>query len=209
MSKKALLLVDLQNDFFPGGALAVPQADLIFPLVNIIQTYFEWVIASKDWHPHDHKSFAVNNPGHKVHEIIELNGLSQVLWPTHCVQNTLGADFHPKLITQQIKKIVFKGVDPDYDSYSAFFDNAHKRSTGLDVFLKEHHITDLYILGLATDYCVLYSVLDAINLGFKTFVIEDGCYGINANPGDVKKAIARMKRAGAIITDSTSITSMI
>ena len=204
-AKAALLLVDLQNDFFPGGALGVPGAEAIFPLANDIQDHFEMVIASRDWHPADHKSFAKNHPGRTVYEVIDLNGLSQVLWPDHCVQETKGSLFHPKLRFDKISKIIFKGTDPTIDSYSAFFDNAHQKSTGLDVYLETKGINTIYIMGLATDYCVQYSVLDAADLGLKVFVIEDGCYGINKNPDDVEKAYENMRRAGAIIIKSAVI----
>jgi len=198
----ALLLVDLQNDFFPGQALGVPSAEAIFPLANQIQERFEHIIASKDWHPADHKSFAQNHPGHHVFEEIQLEGLPQVLWPVHCVQNTPGAEFHPKLNTHKIRKIIYKGTDPNIDSYSAFFDNKHQKKTELDSYLQAHEVSSLFVLGLATDYCVQYTVLDAIQLGFKTFVILDGCFGINKNPGDIDKAIENMRNAGAIMINS-------
>lgn len=204
-AKSALLLVDLQNDFFPGGALGVPGAEAIFPLANDLQDHFDIIIASRDWHPADHQSFASNHPGHKVYDVIDLNGLSQVLWPDHCVQETKGSLFHPNLRFDKISKIIFKGTDPLIDSYSTFFDNAHQKSTGLDVYLETKGINTLYIMGLATDYCVQYSVLDAVDLGLKVFVIEDGCFGINKNPNDVEIAYENMKRAGAIIINSAII----
>lgn len=202
---KALLLVDLQNDFFPGNALGVPNAEAIFPLANQMQSYFDLVVASKDWHPPNHLSFARNHPGYHDFEIIQLKGLPQVLWPAHCVENTHGAEFHPKLETTHIKKIIYKGTDPEIDSYSAFFDNAHQKKTELDAYLRSQGVNTLYLLGLATDYCVQYTALDALKLGFKTFVILDGCFGINQQIGDIDKAIQNMKDAGANIIESQKI----
>ncbi len=202
---EALLLVDLQNDFFPGGALGVPKANAIFPLANQIQDHFELIIASKDWHPKNHKSFSENHPSHKAFDIVELNGLSQILWPIHCVQETKGAEFHPQLRIDKIRKIIYKGTDPNIDSYSAFFDNMHNKSTELDLYLRNQNVKHLYILGLATDYCVQYTVLDAIQLDFKTSVILDGCFGINKSSGDIETAIENMKKAGATIINSHDI----
>jgi nicotinamidase/pyrazinamidase len=198
----ALILVDLQNDFFPGGALGVPGANAIFPLANTIQDHFDIVIATKDWHPKNHGSFANNHPGCHPYEIVELNDLPQVLWPAHCIQETKGSQFHPKLKTKKITKIIHKGTDARLDSYSTFFDNAHQKQTELHQYLQEKEVKDLYIMGLATDYCVQFSVLDAIALGYRTHVILDGCFGINKKPGDIDKAIENMKAAGAIIVDS-------
>lgn len=207
MAKRALLLVDLQNDFFPGGALAVKNADHIFPLANELQDHFNLVIASKDWHPFNHKSFHSQHPGHALYDVVDLNGLPQVLWPDHCVQKTPGSDFHPALKTHRLQHIVYKGTDPEIDSYSTFFDNAHRKSTGLYDYLKERQVTDIYIMGLATDYCVLFSVLDARKLGLNTFVIEDGCFGIDKIPGDVEKAKDAMRQAGAKLLNSSEIPS--
>jgi len=200
--KSALILVDLQNDFFPGGALGVPGAEAIFPLANAIQKQFELIIATKDWHPKNHGSFASNHPGCHPFEVVELKGISQVLWPDHCVQKTKGAEFHSKLQTHKIRHVIYKGTDPGLDSYSAFFDNAHRKSTELHQTLQENTVNTVYIMGLATDYCVQYSVLDALTLGYKTFVILDGCFGINKNPGDVEQALENMKTAGAILLNS-------
>jgi len=205
MGKTALILVDLQNDFFPGGALGVPGANSIFPLANDIQDQFDLIVATKDWHPQNHGSFASNHPGHAVYEVIKLKDVPQVLWPDHCVQNTSGAEFHPSLKTQKINKVFFKGTNPDYDSYSTFFDNAHIKKTGLEQYLRDQGVTDVYIMGLATDYCVLFSALDATKLGFNTFVITDACYGINKSPGDIDRALESMKEAGAKLIDSTNI----
>lgn len=195
---KALLIVDVQNDFLPGGALAIPEGDQIIPVINELQNDFDTILATKDWHPPNHISFAKQH-GKKPGEIIEVEGRKQELWPDHCVQESQGAEFSPDLRTDKIKKVFYKGTDPKIDSYSTFFDNAHLRSTGLGEYLKENHIDELYIVGLATDYCVKYSVLDGSKLGLKIYVVLDGCRGIDLKPGDIERAIAEMKQAGASI----------
>jgi nicotinamidase/pyrazinamidase len=197
--KKALILTDIQNDFVPGGALAVPKGDEIVPVANRLIPDYDLVVATQDWHPANHKSFANRHPGKNVGDIIELGGLEQVLWPDHCVQGTHGAELVEGLNKKRIDKIIHKGTDPNIDSYSTFFDNEHRKSTGLDKYLKEQSVDEVYIMGLATDYCVKYSVLDSINLGFKTYIILEGCRGIDMNPGDCEKAINEMKQAGAIV----------
>lgn len=196
---KALILVDLQNDFLPGGALAVPRGDEIVPLANELQQHFELVVASQDWHPPDHGSFAANHPGRRPGDHIDLDGLDQILWPVHCVQNTRGADFAPGLDTKRIERVFRKGVDPRIDSYSALFDNAHRRSTGLAEFLQERGVTSVYLAGLATDYCVKFTALDALELRFNTCVVEDACRGIDLAPGDIRQALDQMRDAGAKI----------
>jgi nicotinamidase/pyrazinamidase len=205
MTKKALIMVDLQNDFCQGGSLAVPGANEIIPLANQLQKKFDLIIATKDWHPQDHMSFASNHPGQKVGDVIEVDGLQQVLWPDHCVQETLGSEFHPQLDTSRITKIFYKGTDKTIDSYSAFFDNAHRRSTGLVDYLMEQKVDEIYILGLATDYCVRFTCLDAYHVGFKTFIIEDACRGVNLQPDDVKSALNEMQEEGVIIIQSGKI----
>src|SRR4051812_1540671 len=164
----ALILVDLQNDFVPGGALAVPEGDSIIPLINQLQPRFDIVIATQDWHPADHGSFAANHPGRRVHEVIDLAGLPQVLWPVHCVQNTPGAALVSSLDTSRIARVFQKGTDPAIDSYSGFFDNGHRKSTGLGDFLRDQGVKRVYVCGLATDYCVEFTALDAKQLGFDT-----------------------------------------
>ncbi|MHA6280677.1 bifunctional nicotinamidase/pyrazinamidase [Salinimicrobium sp. CAU 1759] len=170
---KTLVIVDAQIDFMPGGALEVKQGDKIIPVINSILSQFELVVATQDWHPNDHKSFAVNHPGKKEFEVIELNGLEQKLWPPHCVQGTKGADFHPDLNTDPIEAIFRKGMDPEIDSYSGFYDNGHKKITGLSGYLRERGAVDLYFCGLAADICVYYTLLDALKEGFKATLIED------------------------------------
>ena len=196
---KALILVDVQNDFMPGGSLAVHQGDAILPLLNDLVHYpFDVIVASKDWHPTNHGSFAQNHnkqPG----DHIKLAGLDQVLWPVHCVQGTAGSEFAPGWDTTCVDKIFYKGTDPVIDSYSTFFDNGHQKSTGLETYLREQNIKDLYIAGLATDYCVKYSVIDALQLGFRTYVIADACKGVNLVAGDSKRALDVMVSIGAIL----------
>lgn len=202
---KALLLVDLQNDFMPGGALAVIDGDAVVPLANWLMPSFPVVVATQDWHPKDHQSFAVNNPGKMVGDVIDLNGCHQVMWPTHCVQELHGANFHPDLKQNLIHKVFQKGMNPDVDSYSGFFDNNRNHPTGLATWLHENNVTDLYILGLATDYCVKYTALDAISLGFKTWLIEDACKGVDLIAGDAARALSEMKEAGVKIISSREL----
>jgi nicotinamidase/pyrazinamidase len=201
----ALIIVDLQNDFLPGGALPVPRGDEVIPLANELQQRFELVVATQDWHPPDHGSFAANHPGKKPGDRIILDGITQILWPVHCVQNTHGAEFTPSVDTSRIACVFHKGIDPRIDSYSTFFDNAHRRATGLGEYLKERSTKDVYLLGLALDYCVKYSALDARQLGFDTYIILDGCRGIGLEPGDLDRALDEMKRAGAIFLESREL----
>jgi nicotinamidase/pyrazinamidase len=202
---KALILVDLQNDFIPGGSLAVRDGDAVIPVANAVQKTFELVVATQDWHPQNHGSFASNHRGKHPGEVIELGGLQQVLWPDHCVQGSRGARFHPVLNRAQVAKVFRKGTDPEIDSYSTFFDNAHRKSTGLGDYLRDEKVTDVYLLGLATDYCVKYSALDAVHLGFKTHVIIDGCRGVELAPGDTKASIDEMRAAGVAIVTSADL----
>ena len=202
---KALLVVDIQNDFLPGGALAVAEGDKVIPVANRLQTQFDLVVATQDWHPPDHGSFAANHPGKRPGDIIELNGLQQILWPVHCVQDTPGAAFAPGFNTHRVAQVFRKGTDPRIDSYSALFDNGHRKPTGLGDFLKARGVTDLFLAGLATDYCVKYTALDAVALGLRIHVIADACRGVNLKPGDVDRAIAEIQAAGAGITDSGTL----
>jgi nicotinamidase/pyrazinamidase len=199
---KALIVVDLQNDFMPGGSLAVRDGNQVVPLANALMSRFDLVVATLDWHPANHGSFASQHEGKMPGELMKLKGLDQVLWPDHCVQNTKGSELVVELNQKAIHHRFYKGTDPNIDSYSAFFDNAHLKSTGLGDFLKEKGVEQLYVLGLATDYCVKYSVLDAIHLGFKTSVFIDACRGVELSPGDVDRAVADMHRAGANIVSS-------
>jgi nicotinamidase/pyrazinamidase len=201
----ALILVDLQYDFMPGGALAVPHGDEVVPLANELAARFELVVASQDWHPADHRSFASQHPGKKPGDVIELEGLEQRLWPDHCVQTTPGAELHRDLDRTRIERVFQKGADPSIDSYSTFYDNAHRRATGLGDYLQDKGATKLFLMGLATDYCVKFSTLDAVGLGFQVVVVEDGCRGIDANPGDIEKAIQEMSAKGATLMHSRSL----
>ena len=201
---RALILVDLQNDFMPGGALAVPDGDKVVPVANQVQRFFEIVVATQDWHPADHGSFAPNHSGSEVGDIIDLDGIPQVLWPRHCVQKTRGAELVSDLDRTRIRKIFHKGTDPTIDSYSTFFDNGHRHSTGLGDYLREQGVDEVYLMGLATDYCVKFSGLDARELGFPASVIEDGCRGVELEPGDVARALEEMREAEVAFVRSDS-----
>jgi nicotinamidase/pyrazinamidase len=205
ITKKALIMIDLQNDFCQGGSLPVPNGEKVISIANQLQAHFDLIIATKDWHPRDHMSFAANHPPHAVGDVIIIDGMPQILWPQHCVEDTKGAQFYPTLNTQKITKVFHKGCDKKIDSYSAFFDNAHQRATGLGDFLSSLQVEDAYILGLATDYCVKYSVLDAIHLGFNTYVIEDACQGVQLQPDDITNAYEEMSQVGAKIIHSKTI----
>ena len=202
---RALILIDLQIDFCPGGALEVKEGDQLIPIANKLMDHFELVLASKDWHPGNHGSFAANHPWRYPGQVIELNGLQQTLWPIHCVQESFGSEFAMGLQYEKINKIFYKGTDPGIDSYSCFFDNGHRRSTGMAEYLKEKGVTELFIMGLATDYCVKFSVLDALQEGFSTKLIIDGCRGIDLEKGDVEKAIQEMQQKGADLVSSDNI----
>jgi len=201
----ALIVTDIQNDFLPGGALAVPRGDEVVPVANRLMDRFELVVATQDWHPADHGSFAANHPGRNIGDVIDLNGLQQVLWPVHCVQGTPGAELSPDLGRSRIERVFRKGIDPAIDSYSAFFDNRHLRATGLGDFLRQRNVRDVYLCGLATDYCVKFTALDAVALGLRTHVIVDACRGVNLNSGDVDAAIAEMRSAGVEILRSDEL----
>ena len=204
---KALILVDIQNDFVPGGALAVREGDAVVPVANRLQPEFDLVVATQDWHPPDHGSFASNHPGRKPGELTELAGLSQVLWPDHCLQGSRGAEFHADLDLSRVAHVFRKGTDPEIDSYSGFFDNGHRKATGLGDYLREREVTDVYVMGLATDYCVKWTALDAIALGFRTHLIEDGSRGVELKPGDVAAAIEEVRSKGGKIVRSSDLVS--
>jgi nicotinamidase/pyrazinamidase len=191
-----LILVDLQNDFMPGGALAVAGGDTVVPVANALAPRFDTVVATRDWHPANHGSFVTAHPGLSEGDQTTLAGLEQVVWPVHCVQETHGAAFHDRLNMTQVDEIISKVTDPDIDSYSAFFDNGHRRATGLETYLRSRGVGRIYILVLATDYCVKYSALDALQLAFETWVVEDGCRGVELETGDTDAAIREMSHAG-------------
>lgn len=202
---KALILVDIQNDFLPGGALAVPRGNEIIPIVNQLQARFPIVVATQDWHPANHGSFAANHPGKEPYEQINLNGLSQVLWPVHCVQNTYGAELAPQLSRKGIGRIFPKGTDPMIDSYSGFYDNGHRKSTGLGEWLSQQNVREVYICGLATDYCVKFTALDGVKVGLRTHLVEDACRGVNLQPSDVANAIETMRRGNVEVVQSRDL----
>ena len=196
---RALILVDLQNDFLSGGSLAVPDGNAVIDVANAVQLRFPLVVCTQDWHPADHLSFASQHPGKRPGDQIDLNGLPQTLWPDHCVQDTQGAEFAPGLDRQRVEAVFQKGTDRHVDSYSTFFDNAHRRDTGLGDFLTGRGVDEVWLLGLATDYCVRFSAQDALSLGFGTHVIEDGCRAVDLAAGDGNRAMAAMAEAGAKI----------
>jgi nicotinamidase/pyrazinamidase len=182
----ALILVDIQNDFCPGGSLAVKDGDAVVPVANELQKHFELIVATKDWHPPGHTSFVS-------------------LWPPHCVQETAGAEFVAGLDTSRIARVFLKGTDLEIDSYSGFFDNEHRRATGLGDYLKERGVTGVVIAGLATDYCVKFTALDSVMLGFRTSVVVDACRGVEVNEGDTERAIEEMRAAGVKIVESRQL----
>ncbi|WP_416444232.1 bifunctional nicotinamidase/pyrazinamidase [Leeuwenhoekiella sp. A16] len=200
---KALIIIDVQNDFIPGGALAVPNGDEIIELINQLQEKFNLVVATQDWHPENHASFAVNQPDGKEFDIIELNGEDQVLWPVHCVQNSTGAELHPDLKTDRIENIIQKGTNPKIDSYSGFYDNAHLKSTGLYEYLKEKGADQLYFCGLAGDFCVFYSVIDALEEGFTAYLIEDATRSLDGS--EFVKAKNIIEEKGGKIVESSDL----
>lgn len=203
----ALILVDIQNDFLPGGQLAVKNGDKVVPVANKLQKHFDLVVATKDWHPADHKSFASMHPGKEEGEQIMLGGLPQVLWPPHCVSDTMGAEFAPGLETHKIEKIFYKGVDPEIDSYSGFYDNGHKRSTGLEEYLKKKQVDKVYIAGLAADYCVKFTALDSVAAGFETVVVSDGTLPVNLKETDGDMAMEEMRSKGVKILSSDEVAA--
>jgi nicotinamidase/pyrazinamidase len=199
----ALILVDLQNDFLPGGALAVTAGDEVLPVANkMMSAGFKHIVATQDWHPANHGSFASNNPGAKAGSMGKLSGLNQVMWPNHCVQGTRGAEFAAKIDSKKFTKVFKKGTDPSVDSYSGFFDNGGKNPTGLSPYLKSIGVLEVVVMGLATDYCVKFTALDAVTEGFKVTFLKDGSRAVNINAEDEAKAIQEMKSAGVTISSS-------
>lgn len=201
---KALLIIDLQYDFLPGGSLAVPEGDQVISPINTIVDLFDCVVLTQDWHPSDHSSFASNNPGKKPYDVITMNYGEQVLWPDHCVQGTKGAEIHHELKTSKAQIIIRKGFRSKVDSYSAFYENDHKTATGLDGYLKVRKANELFLCGLAADFCVKWSALDAVQKGYKVHVISDAVKGIDID-SSVAEAIAEMKDAGVHFLDSQEV----
>jgi len=204
-SDTALLLVDVQHDFLPGGALAVPQGDEILPIIAGLQPMFDCIIATQDWHPAHHGSFAANHPGTHPGQQIQLEGLSQILWPVHCVQGTPGADFPITLDQSRWNAIFQKGKNPLVDSYSGFFDNARRGDTGLGDYLKQQGIRRVFLAGLALDYCVKFTAMDAVSLGFETLLLTDATRAVNLQPEDGQRALEEMKAAGIHCLESKDL----
>ena len=198
---EALLIVDLQNDFCPGGALAVPEGDTIVPVVNELAREFDHVLQTQDWHPEGHQSFASSHADKDPYDVIEVDYGEQVLWPDHCVQGTEGANFHPELDTTHSELIIRKGFRPDIDSYSAFYENDGETPTGLTGYLKGRGIDTLYLCGLATDFCVKWSAVDGKKEGFDVYVIEDATRGIDQD-GSLAQAWDEMNNAGVQVVSS-------
>jgi len=202
--RSALLVIDVQNDFTPGGQLAVPEGDLIVPLINRLGALFKQVIIAQDWHPSGHASFASSHPGRKPYEVIQLPYGEQTLWPDHCVQGTTGAGFHPELNLPHAQLIIRKGCNPDIDSYSAFLEADRRTTTGLAGYLKERGIDTVYMVGLALDFCVMFSALDARAAGFNAFVLLDACRAIDME-GSLAAAMERMQTAGVGLIQSNQL----
>ncbi|EUB84591.1 bifunctional nicotinamidase/pyrazinamidase [Pseudomonas sp. GM30] len=202
--RSALLVIDVQNDFTPGGQLAVPEGDLIVPLINRLGALFKQVIIAQDWHPSGHASFASSHPGRKPYEVIQLPYGEQTLWPDHCVQGTIGAGFHPELNLPHAQLIIRKGCNPDIDSYSAFLEADRRTTTGLAGYLKERAIDTVYMVGLALDFCVMFSALDARAAGFNAFVLLDACRAIDME-GSLSAAMERMQTAGVGLIQSNQL----
>jgi len=201
----ALIVIDVQNDFCPGGALAVGEGHAVVPVINGLIDLFDHVILTQDWHPAEHSSFASGHDGGEPFGTIDLHYGAQTLWPDHCVQGTAGAEFHGDLAWDKAQLVLRKGFRPGIDSYSAFFENDRATSTGLNGYLKERGLTKLVLTGLATDFCVAYSALDAVRLGFETTVVLDGCRAIDLD-GSLDAALAQMGGAGVALTESGAIS---
>lgn len=201
---KALLLVDIQNDFLPGGALAVPNGNDVIPVANRLMPDYELVVATQDWHPADHQSFASQHDGQAVGEVITVDGIDQILWPDHCVQGTPGTEFAMNLDVGGIDHVIRKGTDRLFDSYSGFFDNGHHKATGLGDYLKQQGVGAVDVMGLATDYCVKFTALDAIELGFEVRLLIEGVRGVELRSGDCENAITEMRARGVEIVRGAS-----
>ncbi len=201
---KALIVVDLQNDFLEDGALAVPDSNKIIPIINEIQPYFDLVVATQDWHPHNHQSFVTEHPNHHTYDLIDLHGLPQVLWPVHCVQNTAGADFSTDWDSKCVEAIFRKGMDSTVDSYSGFFDNGKRKNTGLTAYLLGRQIKEVYIAGLAADFCVYYSAMDAVTAGFKTYFLNFATQAISDAGLEEAKAVM-IEKGITIINDKAAL----
>ncbi|MCA1753002.1 MAG: bifunctional nicotinamidase/pyrazinamidase [Flavobacteriales bacterium] len=200
---KTLIIVDAQNDFMPGGALEVEDGDAIVSVINRVLPQFDLIVATQDWHPKNHSSFASNHEGKKPFEKIELNGNEQILWPDHCVQGSPGAEFHSGLHTHPVEAVFRKGIDPNIDSYSGFYDNAHKKTTGLAGYLKEKGAHELWFCGLAADICVYFTLLDALREGFGAHLLLDAVRPLNAT--DFEKQKSELREKGVDLTEATGL----
>ena len=206
--KNCLIITDIQNDFCPGGALAVAEGDRIIPAVNAISARFDKCVATQDWHPLGHVSFASTH-GKNHYEVISLDGLEQVLWPDHCVPGTFGAVFHKDLDVRAVDLIIRKGNDPLIDSYSTFLENDKKTVTGLHYYLKGMAISHVYLCGLATDYCVYFSALDAVKMGFQAIVLLEACRGVDVPAGNVERAVSDMRERGVRILSGVTFRDFV
>ena len=203
-SRTALLVIDVQHDFIPGGQLPVPEGDVIVPLINRLARQFSQVVIAQDWHPPGHASFASRHPGKQPFDSVQLPYGEQTLWPEHCVQGTAGAEFHPQLDLPHAQLIIRKGCNPEIDSYSAFLEADRRTTTGLSGYLKERGIDTVYMVGLALDFCVMFSALDARAAGFNAYVLLDACRAIDMN-GSMQSAMERMQSAGVGLIQSTEL----
>jgi nicotinamidase/pyrazinamidase len=196
---RAFVVVDVQNDFCPGGALAVQEGDRVVPVINALRQDFPLTVFTQDWHPANHTSFASNNPGTAPGQVIRQGDIDQIMWPDHCVQNSRGAQFHPDLDVRPGDPVIRKGELPAVDSYSGFLDNDRQHETGLRTLLQERGVDEVHVAGLATDYCVKFTALDALKFGFKTCVYRSGCRAVNLHPADEDQAYQELEQAGAIL----------
>jgi nicotinamidase/pyrazinamidase len=205
LGQSALLIIDVQNDFCPGGSLAVPEGDQVIPVINRISGLFPHVVATKDWHPSDHVSFASAHPGREPMQTIEYNGMSQMLWPDHCVKGSSGAAFHPDLDVRPVNIVLHKGAKTHLDSYSAFFENDKATSTGLDSYLRGLGFEQVVVVGLAEDVCVFFTATDAARLGYATTVVTDATRGVNAPEGALDRARESMEGEGVRFVSSADL----
>ena len=206
---KALILVGLQNDLLAGGAIPVPDGDSVIVIANQLQllTAFRFVVATQDWHPANHRSFFANHQGRVRGERVKVGKTQQILKPVHCVQQTRGAELAPALLMTRVNKVIRKGTEPDVDDYSAFFDGEHSRLTGLSDYLREKGVEKVYIMGVATEQAIKASALDALGLGFRTWVIEDGCRAADPNSEEARNAFEEMRSAGVVLVSSKTLES--
>lgn len=195
---KALIIVDVQNDFLSDGNLAVPNAEEIIPYINSIQSRYDLVLATQDWHPGNHKSFASQYAEHQVFDNIELKGVKQTLWPDHCVQNTVGAEFSNSLEQNRIEAIFRKGTEVDVDSYSGFYDNGQLKNTGLHGYLMDRGVKEVHVCGLAADFCVYYTAMDSLSLGYRTVIVSKGTKAIDKD-SFMDKKISFIQAGGSFI----------